>query len=171
MNQHEENKKRDIHVNEKGTETTNEEQMIECRKTIRFEQEVSNTSTSSDPFVTLRHLERYETPSRSGSVLVLRTGHAFTNHICAIPFVHKRGTHRTRLRIAISFLTFEKNMSFDLHMFHFFDCPLTAVYHEHINFSHSPAQSGQHDHPKEHPEHHAHLHVLPVDKQRDQELL
>ena len=40
-NQYEEKRKRDIQVNERGSEATNEEQTDEWRKTVRFEQESS----------------------------------------------------------------------------------------------------------------------------------
>ena len=46
-NQHEENLKRNIQVNERGSEATHEEQMDEWRKTVRFEREATNTSASS----------------------------------------------------------------------------------------------------------------------------
>ena len=69
-NQHEEKRKRDVQVKERGSEATNEEQMDERRKTVRFEREPPNTSASSDPNVALEHLVRSETPSRLVSVLV-----------------------------------------------------------------------------------------------------
>ena len=40
------------------------------RKTVRFVQEASNASASSDPYVALEHPVRDETRSRPGSVLV-----------------------------------------------------------------------------------------------------
>ena len=74
-NQHEERRKRDVQVNERGTEATNEEQTDEWRKTVRFEQGAPNTSISSDPYVALEHHVRDETPSRPGSVLVQKLCH------------------------------------------------------------------------------------------------
>ena len=58
-------KKRDIQVNERGSETTNEEQMDEWRKTVRFEREAPDTSASSDPYVALELLVRGETPVKA----------------------------------------------------------------------------------------------------------
>ena len=69
-NQYEEKRKRDIQVNERGSEATNEEQTGEWRKTVRFGQEAPNTSISSDPYDALEHPVRDETPSRPGPVLV-----------------------------------------------------------------------------------------------------
>ena len=74
-NQHEEKRKRDIQVNERGSEATNEEQTVEWRKTVRSEQEAPNTSVSSDPYVALEHHVTDETPSRLGSVLVQKLSH------------------------------------------------------------------------------------------------
>ena len=65
-NQHEKKRKRDIQVNKRGSEATNEEQTDEWRKTVRFEQEAPNTSASSDPCVGLEYLVRDDTPSRLG---------------------------------------------------------------------------------------------------------
>ena len=42
-NQHEEKRKRDMQVNERGSEATNEEQADEGRKMVRFEQDAPNT--------------------------------------------------------------------------------------------------------------------------------
>ena len=46
-NQDEENRMRDIHIGERGAETANEERPDKLRRTVRFEQEAPNTSTSS----------------------------------------------------------------------------------------------------------------------------
>ena len=64
-----------MQVNERRSEATNEEQTDEGRKMVRFEQEASNTSASSDPFVALEHPVMDETPRRPGSVLVQKSGH------------------------------------------------------------------------------------------------
>ena len=45
------------------------------RKTVRFEQEASSASASSDPTVALEYLASGETQSRPGSVLVQKSGH------------------------------------------------------------------------------------------------
>ena len=74
-NQHEETRKRNIQVNERGSEATNEEQTDEWRKTVRFEREAPNTSISSDPYVSLEHPVRADTPRRPGSVLVQKSCH------------------------------------------------------------------------------------------------
>ena len=46
-NQHEEDRMRDIHIGNRGSETANEEQSDNSRKTVRFEQDAPNTSSSS----------------------------------------------------------------------------------------------------------------------------
>ena len=61
---------RDIHVGKRGSEAASEEQPDKSRKTVRFEQEASSASASSDPTVTLEYPASGETPSRPGSVLV-----------------------------------------------------------------------------------------------------
>ena len=68
-------RERDIQVNERRSEATNEEQTDEGRNMVRFEQEAPNTSASSDPNVALEHPVFDETPSRPGSVLVQMSGH------------------------------------------------------------------------------------------------
>ena len=54
VNQHEEDRMRDIHVGKRGSEAAGEDQPEKLRKTIRFEQEASTAAQSSDPAV---HLE------------------------------------------------------------------------------------------------------------------
>ena len=51
--QHEEERMRDIHVGKRGSEAASEEQPDKFRKTVRFEQEASSASSSSDPPVAL----------------------------------------------------------------------------------------------------------------------
>ena len=46
-NEHEENIIRDIHIGKRGSATAKEEQPDKLRRTVRFEQEAPNTSTSS----------------------------------------------------------------------------------------------------------------------------
>ena len=51
--QHEEDRMRDIHVGKRGSEAANEEQLDKLRRIVRFEEEASSASASSDPTVTL----------------------------------------------------------------------------------------------------------------------
>ena len=69
-NQHEEDRMRDIHFGKRGSEAAGEEQPDKLRRTVRFEQEASSASASSDPTVALEYPASGETPSRPGSVLV-----------------------------------------------------------------------------------------------------
>ena len=90
-NQHEEDRMRDIQVNERRSEATDEEQTDEWRKTARFEQEASSAAASSDPTVALEYPARDETPSRSGSVLVQKLCHVDDDeHISALDVLHRR---------------------------------------------------------------------------------
>ena len=63
--QHEEDTMRDIHVGKRGSEAAGEEQTDKLRKTVRFEQEASIASASSDR----------ETQGRQGPVLMQKSGH------------------------------------------------------------------------------------------------
>ena len=63
-NQHEEDRMRDIHIGKRGPEAAGEEQPDKLRKTVRFEQEASSASASSDPTVALEYLASGETQSR-----------------------------------------------------------------------------------------------------------
>ena len=74
-NQHEEDRMRDIHIGTRRSEAAGEEQPDKLRKTVRFEQEASSASASSDPTVTLEYPASGETQSRPGSVLVQKSGH------------------------------------------------------------------------------------------------
>ena len=74
-NQHEEDRTRDIHVGERGSEAASEEQSDKWRKTERLEHEAPNTSASSDPNVALEYLASGETHSRPGSAPVQKSGH------------------------------------------------------------------------------------------------
>ena len=74
-NQHEEDRMRDNHIGKRGSEATGEEQPDKLRKTVRFEQEASSASASSDPYVALEYPASGETRSRPGSVLVQKSGH------------------------------------------------------------------------------------------------
>ena len=96
-NQHEEKRKRDIQVNERGSEATNEEQTDEWRKTVRFKQEAPNTSISSGPYVSLEHHVRNETPSRPGSVLVQKLCHVEDDeHISALDVFYEKDGRENR---------------------------------------------------------------------------
>ena len=73
--QQEEDRMRDIHIGKRGSEAAGEEQPDKLRKTVRFEQESSSASASSDPTAALEYLASCETQSRLGSVLVQKLGH------------------------------------------------------------------------------------------------
>ena len=91
-NRHEKKRKRDIQVNERGSEATNEEQTDEGRKMVRFEQEAPNTSASPDPYVAVEHLVRDETPSRPGSVHVQKS----FEHISALDVFYEKDERENR---------------------------------------------------------------------------
>ena len=74
-NQHEEDRMRDIHVGRRGTDAAGEERPDKLMKTVRFEQEASSASASSDPTVALEYPAGGETRSRPGSVLVQKSCH------------------------------------------------------------------------------------------------
>ena len=74
-NQHEEDRMRDIPVSKRGSEAASEEQSDKLRKKVRFEQEAPNASASSEVYVALEYLASGETQSRSGSVVVQKSGH------------------------------------------------------------------------------------------------
>ena len=61
---------RDIHIGKRGAETANEEQPEKLRKTVRFEQEAPNTSSSSTMHVSLEYLARGEKRDWPEPVLV-----------------------------------------------------------------------------------------------------
>ena len=66
---------REIHIGKRGSQAAGAEQPDTLGKTVRFEQEASSASASSDPTVTLEYLASGETQSRPGSVLVQKSGH------------------------------------------------------------------------------------------------
>ena len=68
-NQHEEDRMRDIHIDKRGSEAAVEEQPDKLKKTVRFEQEASRASASSDPIVPLEYPASGETQSRLGPYL------------------------------------------------------------------------------------------------------
>ena len=74
-NQHDENRMRDIRIGKRGSEAASEEQPDKLRKTVRFEQEASSASASSDPAVPLEYPASGETQDRPRSVLVPKSGH------------------------------------------------------------------------------------------------
>ena len=74
-NQYEEDRMRDIHIDIRGSVTADEEQPDKLRKTVRFEQEASSASASSDPTVALEYPTSDETQSRQGSVLTQMSSH------------------------------------------------------------------------------------------------
>ena len=63
--QHEEDRMRDVHIGKRGPEAAGEEQSDKWRKTVRFEQEASSASASSDPIDTLEYPASGETKSGS----------------------------------------------------------------------------------------------------------
>ena len=65
-NQHEEDRTRDIHIGERGPEVTGEEQPDKLMKTVRFDQEASSASASSDPTDILEHPASGETQKSAG---------------------------------------------------------------------------------------------------------
>ena len=74
--QHEEDRMmRDIHIGNRGLETANEEQPDKLRKTIRFEQESPNTSSSSSTHVSLVFSANGEKQDGPEPVLVRKSGH------------------------------------------------------------------------------------------------
>ena len=74
-NQLDEDRMRDIHIGKRGSEAASEEQLDKLRKTVRFGQEASSASASSDPTVTLEYPASGETQSRPGSVFGHSSGH------------------------------------------------------------------------------------------------
>ena len=74
-NQHEEDRRRDIHVGKRGPVAAGEEQPDTLRKTVRFEQESSSAAASSDQTVALDYPASGETQDLQGSVLVQKLGH------------------------------------------------------------------------------------------------
>ena len=73
--QREENRMRDVHIGKRGSEAANEEQHDKSRKTVRFEQEAPNTSSSSFTHVSLEYSTCGERQDRRGPVLVQNSSH------------------------------------------------------------------------------------------------
>ena len=73
--QHDENMMRDIHMGQTGPETANEGQPDKLRKTVRFEQEAPNTSSSLTMHVSLEHPACGEKQDRPESVFVQNSSH------------------------------------------------------------------------------------------------
>ena len=96
--QHEENRMRDIHVGNRGSEGPSEEQLVKLRKTIRFEQEASSAASSKKLRVqNLEYPASVETPNRSGSVLVQKSGHVDDDvQISALDAFHEMGGRKSR---------------------------------------------------------------------------
>ena len=68
--QHEENRMRDVHIGKRGSETANEEQPDKLSKTVRFEHEAPNTSSSSSTHVSLEYPASGEQQDRPEAVLL-----------------------------------------------------------------------------------------------------
>ena len=73
--QHGENRMRDVHMGNRGSETANDEQLDKLRKTIRFDQEAPNTSSSSTMHVSLDYPASGERQDRPEPVPVQNPGH------------------------------------------------------------------------------------------------
>ena len=73
----EENRLRDIQIGDRGSKTAREEQPDQLRRTVRFKQEASNTSTSSSPtsHVSVDYSASGEREIRPEPVLVQRSRH------------------------------------------------------------------------------------------------
>ena len=72
--QQEDNRVRDVHIDKRGSETANEEQLDTLRRTLRFEQEAPNTSSSSSTHVSRQYLASGEKQDWPGPVLVRNSG-------------------------------------------------------------------------------------------------
>ena len=73
-NQHEGDRMRNIQVSRRGSEAASEEQSDNLKQKVRFEQEASNASASSDPYVALEYPASGEIQCRPVSVLVQESG-------------------------------------------------------------------------------------------------
>ena len=81
---------RDVRIGKGGSETANEEQPDKLRKTVRFEQEAPNTSSSSSTHVSLEHPASGETRDRPEPVLVQNSGNVDdVIHISALDVFHE----------------------------------------------------------------------------------
>ena len=93
----EEDRMRDIHIGNRGSDAAGEEQPDKLRKTVRFEQKASSASVSSDPTATLEHLASGETQSRPGSVHVQTSGHADDDvRISALDALYEKDGRKSR---------------------------------------------------------------------------
>ena len=70
---------RDIHIGKWGSEIANEEQSDKLRKTVRFEQDAPNTSSSSTMHVSPEYPVSGERQDRPGPVVVQNSGHVDDN--------------------------------------------------------------------------------------------
>ena len=96
-NQHEDDRMRDMHIGKRGSEAAGEEQPDKLRKTVRFEQEASSASASSDPTVTLEYPASGETQSQPGSVLLQKSGHVDDDiQISALDAFHEMDGRKSR---------------------------------------------------------------------------
>ena len=82
---HDENRMRDFHIGKKGSETAHEEQTGQLRKTVRSEEDFSNSSSSSSMHVSLEYPASGERQGRPELVFVQNSGHADHDiHISAL---------------------------------------------------------------------------------------
>ena len=92
--QHDENIMRDIHIGQKRSETANEEQLDNLRKTVQFEQELQ----------ILHHLQPCmclfgtgERQDRTGPVVVLNSGHVDDDlHISSLDVFYEMDGRKSR---------------------------------------------------------------------------
>ena len=104
-NQHEEDRKRDIHVGKRGSKAAGEGQPDKLRKTVGFEQEALSAAASSDPHVALEYPASGETQDRLGSVLVRKSGHADDDVQILDAFYEKRWTKESLHRRSVGLVS------------------------------------------------------------------
>ena len=80
--QHDDDIMRDIHIGKGGSETACEEQPDKLRKTVRFEQEVPSSSSSSTIHVSLEYLARRDKTDQSGFSCRNQIMWTMTNKFC-----------------------------------------------------------------------------------------
>ena len=108
--QHDENRMRDIHIGERGSETANKEQPDKLRTTVRFEQDAPNTSSSSTMHVSPERPVSGERQARPEPVLVQNPGHVDDDiHISAVDVFYEMDGRKSRY-IKEVFIGIEKKM-------------------------------------------------------------
>ena len=95
--QHEESIMRDIQMGKRGSEAADEEQLDKLRMTVRIEQEVPNTSSSSTMHVSLEYPASGEKQDRPEPVLVQNSGHVDDHiQISASDVFYEMGGRKSR---------------------------------------------------------------------------